>query len=418
MSAKKKQSTLFRFFKPVESNSPKLHDSPIDVSNKENITVTPKKNNLELSDSEDFITKKAKTKRIIEDDDDMDVDAEQTPRRALAEFSYKQTPPIKSRISATPTSAMKFKEKNETRYKWLLDIKDKDQNPPGHPDYDPKTLYIPPSAWQSFTPFEKQFWEIKSAHYNTVVFFKKGKFFELYENDATIGHQQFDLKLTDRVNMRMVGVPESSFHHWASQFIAKGYKVAKVEQMENAMGKKINDKNSKKEEKIIKRELTSVLTCGTLVDGGFLTTDAATYCMSIKELFGTNEIKYGVCFVDTATCEINVSYFSDDLERTQLETLITQINPRELVLPKSCSKSLLKMLKNLQAEFNYLTDQEFWSSENTIDELQHYYYPGVKIDDYNATLAEIMKNELGTSALGGLLSYLRTVIIVDVVKVG
>jgi DNA mismatch repair protein MSH6 len=45
---------------------------------------------------------------------------------------------------------------------------------------------------------------------------------ELYERDADIGHAEFDLKLTDRVNMRMVGVPESAFEHWAAQFIAKG----------------------------------------------------------------------------------------------------------------------------------------------------------------------------------------------------
>jgi DNA mismatch repair protein MSH6 len=46
---------------------------------------------------------------------------------------------------------------------------------------------------------------------------------ELFERDADIGHQEFDLKLTDRVTMRMVGVPESSFEYWAAQFIAKGY---------------------------------------------------------------------------------------------------------------------------------------------------------------------------------------------------
>jgi DNA mismatch repair protein MSH6 len=98
---------------------------------------------------------------------------------------------------------------------------------------------VPPTAWKNFTPFEKQFWEIKSTHWDSVVFFKKGKFFgkskgggmerrfltlviELYEKDADIGHQQFDLKMTDRVNMRMVGVPESSFHYWAAQFVARG----------------------------------------------------------------------------------------------------------------------------------------------------------------------------------------------------
>ena len=45
---------------------------------------------------------------------------------------------------------------------------------------------------------------------------------KLYERDADIGHTEFDLKLTDRTNMRMVGVPEMSFNHWASQFVAKG----------------------------------------------------------------------------------------------------------------------------------------------------------------------------------------------------
>src|SRR5271154_4684554 len=44
--------------------------------------------------------------------------------------------------------------------------------------------------------------EVKQNLWDTVLFFQKGKFFELYENDATIGHQKFDLKLTDRTNMR------------------------------------------------------------------------------------------------------------------------------------------------------------------------------------------------------------------------
>lgn len=53
------------------------------------------------------------------------------------------------------------------------------KNPPDHPDYDPHTLYIPPSTWKSFTPFEKQFWEIKAEHFDTILFFQKGKFYEV-----------------------------------------------------------------------------------------------------------------------------------------------------------------------------------------------------------------------------------------------
>jgi DNA mismatch repair protein MSH6 len=284
-------------------------------------------------------------------------------------------------------------------------------------------LYIPKQAWNSFTPFEKQFWEIKSKHWDTVVFFKKGKFFELYENDADIGHQQFDLKLTDRVNMKMVGVPESSFHHWASQFIAKGYKVAKVEQMENSVGKQIRDKQStKKEDNIIKRELTCVLTAGTLVDSAFLTSDMSTYCMSIKETKDSEmgDIRFGIAFVDTATTELNVTYFRDDMDRTKFETLITQIHPKELILEKnSLSKETLKILRNsLRApQMNFLNPTtEFWTAEATMDELMHggYFEKSDMMKDdtqkeWPEALKSIANDEVALSALGGLISYLKTV---------
>ena len=129
----------------------------------------------------------------------------------------------------------------EARYAWLADIQDIDRNKPGTPEYDPRTIYVPPNAWRDFSPFEKQYWEIKQKFWDTIVFFKKGKFYELYENDATVGHQLFDLKLTDRVNMRMVGVPEASLDHWAAQFVAKGFKIARVDQKETALGKEMRE---------------------------------------------------------------------------------------------------------------------------------------------------------------------------------
>lgn len=59
---------------------------------------------------------------------------------------------------------------------------------------------------------------------------------ELYEEDADIGNQHFDLKLTGRVRMRMVGVPEAVTDFWIAKFLAAGYKVGKVEQAETAIG--------------------------------------------------------------------------------------------------------------------------------------------------------------------------------------
>lgn len=231
----------------------------------------------------------------------------------------------------------------ENRYPWLATIVDADRKPVGHPDYDPRTIYIPPLAWSKFSPFEKQYWEIKQKFWDTIVFFKKGKFYELYESDATVGHQLFDLKLTDRVNMRMVGVPEASLDHWANQFVAKGYKIARVDQMETALGKDMRERDEKsgsktgkeqKEEKVIRRELAAVLTAGTLVDGGMLQDDMATFCAAIKEGECECMPAFGIAFVDTATGQFQLTEIIDDLDMTKFETFVAQVRPGELVLEK------------------------------------------------------------------------------------
>lgn len=110
-------------------------------------------------------------------------------------------------LTAAEQRARKQKEEKKSSddpFGFLVDVRDKDKVRPGEPGYDPRTLYIPASAWKSFTPFEKQFWEIKQNHFDTILFFQKGKFLELYEEDARIGHREFDLKLTQRVKMSMV----------------------------------------------------------------------------------------------------------------------------------------------------------------------------------------------------------------------
>lgn len=313
----------------------------------------------------------------------------------------------------------------EKRYTWLANMQDADRNPPDHPDYDCRTLYIPPMAWDKFSPFEKQYWEIKSKFWDSIVFFKKGKFYELYEKDATVGHQLFDLKLTDRVNMRMVGVPEASLDMWASQFVAKGYKVARVDQMESALAKEMRErddkgdkgKTSKKADKVIRRELAAVLTSGTLVDTGMLQDDMSTYCMAIKEVDRDNLPAFGVAFVDTATAQFQLCEFTDDVDMTKFETLIAQMRPGELLIEKSCiSAKALRILKNNTAPttlWNSLKPiKEFWPADITIREVEvNNYFESPTEDNIEAwppVLREARHQELVMSAFGALLQYLRT----------
>lgn len=320
-----------------------------------------------------------------------------------------------------PTTKKNFAKENEERYQWLVNIKDAEKRTPDDPNYDPRTLYIPQSAWSKFTAFEKQYWEIKSKMWNTVVFFKKGKFYELYENDAVIANTQFDLKIAGggRANMKLAGIPEMSFEHWAKEFISHGYKVAKVDQKESMLAKEMRGGGSK-EEKIIKRELTGVLTGGTLTNLDMITDDMSTYCLSIKEDTAEDGSKiFGVAFVDTATSELNLIELHDDAECTKLDTLITQVKPKEII----CEKGNLCNIATQILKFCAHSNNQIWNSLNPITEFWDYdiaveqlvkskYYDAEDLDDfskYPEALVDIKKNHLvAFNAFGGLLSYLKT----------
>ncbi|KAI7266985.1 DNA mismatch repair protein Msh6, partial [Hortaea werneckii] len=381
------------------------------ISNPTSSTKPPSPPSLPVEDSEDIPT--TSTARQWTYDPEAPPPTE--PRK-VADMQKKK----REQDAATGKKQKAHTTDPSERYPWLATILDADRHPPDHPDYDPRTLYIPPMAWGKFSPFEKQYWEIKCKFWNTIVFFKKGKFYELYENDATVGHQLFDLKLTDRVNMRMVGVPEASLDHWANQFVAKGYKIARVDQMESALGKDMrerSDADKKKEEKIIRRELSSVLTSGTLVDGGMLQDDMATYCAAIKETEKDGRPCFGIAFVDTATAQFHLVDFTDDADMTRFETFVAQTRPGELLLEKSSiSSKALRILKNNTAPttiWNYLKpDKEFLTAEKARMKIDGEGYfdkaVGDSMDAWPVALREAKDRELTFSAIGALIWYLST----------
>lgn len=328
---------------------------------------------------------------------------------------------VKSVKRPKPSPKKSFEKENEERYQWLVNVRDAEKRSPDDPNYDSRTLYIPSSAWSKFTAFEKQYWEIKGKMWDTVVFFKKGKFYELYENDAIIANTQFDLKIAGggRANMKLAGIPEMSFEYWAKEFISHGYKVAKVDQVETLLAKEMRGGGSK-EEKIIKRELTGVLTGGTLTDPNMLGDDMATYCMAIKESVSeAGEKIFGVCFVDTATSEMNFIELVDDDECTKLDTLITQIKPKEVLCEKNnlCSAAV-KIIK-----FSAHNNHQIWNHLNPFSEFLDYdsavetlvkgkYYPAEDLDDFSNYPEVLLKYKdeypVAFNAFGAMLFYLKS----------
>lgn len=69
-------------------------------------------------------------------------------------------------------------------------IRDVNKKRPDDPDYDGRTVFVPKTFLDSQTPAMRQWWVLKSTHMDSVMFFKVGKFYELYHMDAVVGVTQ------------------------------------------------------------------------------------------------------------------------------------------------------------------------------------------------------------------------------------
>ena len=91
------------------------------------------------------------------------------------------------------------------------------------------------------TPMKRQYYEIKQRNPDCLLFFRLGDFYEMFDDDARLAARELDLTLTTRdrnvedpaERTPMCGVPYHSAEAYIGRLIAKGYKVAICEQMED-----------------------------------------------------------------------------------------------------------------------------------------------------------------------------------------
>ncbi|CAI7901155.1 unnamed protein product, partial [Closterium sp. NIES-54] len=113
-----------------------------------------------------------------------------------------------------------------SKFEWLLpeNIRDGKGRRPGEPGYDSRSVTVPRAIFDKLSASQKQYWGTKSRYMDTILFFKVGKFYELYEVDAEVGHKELDWKLTVSGvgKCRQVGVPESGIEDAVQKLVARG----------------------------------------------------------------------------------------------------------------------------------------------------------------------------------------------------
>ena len=132
------------------------------------------------------------------------------------------------------------------------------------------------------TPMMAQYKDIKSKHKDEILFFRLGDFYEMFFTDAETASRELEITLTSREggqNKRipMCGVPYHAAESYIARLIAKGFKVAICEQVEDP----------KLTKGIVKREVIKIITPGTVLSETLLPDKNNNYLAVIAETDGT-----------------------------------------------------------------------------------------------------------------------------------
>ena len=149
------------------------------------------------------------------------------------------------------------------------------------------------------TPLMQQYKKIKEEYKNEILMFRLGDFYEMFFEDAKIASKELGLTLTKRnkekgQDVPLAGVPYHSVASYIAKLVEKGYSIAICDQVEDpkfATG-------------IVKREVTRVITPGTIIDVDFLDKNNNNYIACIK--INTTESIAAIAYADITTGEFSV----------------------------------------------------------------------------------------------------------------
>src|SRR5580700_8944570 len=169
------------------------------------------------------------------------------------------------------------------------------------------------------TPLMRQYNAVKQQVPNALLMFRLGDFYELFFEDAVTAARELEITLTSRNKEKgaaipMCGVPYHAAEGYVARLINKGYRVAICDQMEDAGPGK----------KLVKRELTRIVTPGTATDAHLLRSHENNYLAAVAR----NGARAGVAYVDVSTGEFRAT----ELDLAELPGLLESIGAREVLV--------------------------------------------------------------------------------------
>src|ERR1017187_3924673 len=177
------------------------------------------------------------------------------------------------------------------------------------------------------TPFMRQWTAAKRENPDALLFFRMGDFYELFYDDAVVVSRELQLTLTARDRERlqpMCGVPYHAVDAYLTRLLRKGYRIAICDQMEDP----------KLTKKIVRREVTRVLSPGTALDAA-LGQEQNNFLAAYFESGPAKEPVCAVALLDVSTGEFRTAEFQGPAARQQAADHLLMAAPSEVLLAAS-----------------------------------------------------------------------------------
>ena len=244
------------------------------------------------------------------------------------------------------------------------------------------------------TPMMKQYLEMKERNPDSILFFRLGDFYEMFNEDARLVSKELDLTLTTRDRNKppeertpMCGVPYHSCDSYIARLIAKGYKVAICEQTEDPATAK----------GLVDRDIVRVITPGTVMSASMLEEGKNNFLCAVY----ADSTALGLCLCDISTGEVFATSFPSGEEALpHLENELGRFHPAEAVLSDGAW--------NLEGLTGFLREKLGCLCENGGEGRFRYDVSRTQVEgQFRAGLDSLPEGDrAAVQATGGLLSYL------------
>ncbi len=244
------------------------------------------------------------------------------------------------------------------------------------------------------SPMMQNYLNTKEQYKDCMLFYRLGDFYEMFFDDAVVASRELEITLTSRAcgleeKAPMCGVPHHSVDMYISRLIAKGYKVAICEQLEDP----------KKTKGIVKRDVIRVVTPGTVIETNMLEEKKNNYIMSIVK----KGIYYGLAICDISTGDFYATQIK--LAENNFEKLLDEYarySPAEIVVNTAMgiSEKELNILKDRNNTFVTIRDDNNFDENDKL--ILNLY---TIVDGFDKEKDNFENEELVVTAINGLLNY-------------